>query len=514
MVDKDIISDAKSSLWNDIKKQYSIVDRKDVTEKVNSIVGDWGEKAFRRLQVDNPFHEDHAKLQDAKNSLSEGNVSMEMLEDDVNNYQSFIRKTSYPIDDYWGDKLSGFGQTISAMREKYKKAGKKNKINNWLKKISYNNEKEILAKEQKAFRGSLHNNWQKNVDRAISEWEIEQINKLLNEILEKIKSWLDLIQQMFDLLKNLSMEPGLLFDLSKGTITNQDIEELRRWSEYISKDNGVRELCDMLGRLRRAEQSKREEVVKYKTKINIEVPDINSREEVIGVKLGKDIENAIPQELALLADADTSILFDLKFIERRIMIYETQGMQQLEIEIEKKKKIQVKEDEKMGPVIICVDTSGSMQGAPETIAKAVTLYMATRAASQDRSCYLINFSTGIDTMDLSGGIGLEKVISFLRKSFNGGTDVAPALSHAIEVIQKEEYKQSDVLTVSDFVMPDLPENLREAISEAKEDKNKFYSLCISGQFISEKLRHIFDKEWVYNPSNSSIKEVHGFLDGL
>jgi len=36
-------------------------------------------------------------------------------------------------------------------------------------------------------------------------------------------------------------------------------------------------------------------------------------------------------------------------------------------------------DESQGPMIICVDTSGSMSGSPETVAKAVTLFMASKA---------------------------------------------------------------------------------------------------------------------------------------
>ena len=38
-------------------------------------------------------------------------------------------------------------------------------------------------------------------------------------------------------------------------------------------------------------------------------------------------------------------------------------------EVEEERLIEVEEEEKLGPMIICVDTSGSMQGSPETIAK-------------------------------------------------------------------------------------------------------------------------------------------------
>lgn len=55
---------------------------------------------------------------------------------------------------------------------------------------------------------------------------------------------------------------------------------------------------------------------------------------------------------------------------------------------------------------MAIDTSTSMSCAPETVAKAVALYFTARARMQNRVCYLINFSTGIETLDLSSEIGL------------------------------------------------------------------------------------------------------------
>ena len=63
----------------------------------------------------------------------------------------------------------------------------------------------------------------------------------------------------------------------------------------------MKELCDILGRLRRAEKTKRQELVRNILTVTEYVPDINSKEEIIGVYLGKDIEHIIPQETALEA---------------------------------------------------------------------------------------------------------------------------------------------------------------------------------------------------------------------
>ena len=188
------------------------------------------------------------------------------------------------------------------------------------------------------------------------------------------------------------------------------------------------------------------------------------------------------------------------------MCFEMEGRRPRSYEVEEELVTEI-EDEKAGPVIICVDTSGSMKGSPETVAKAVTLYIATRAVSEKRDCFLISFSTGVETLDLSEKIGIAKVIEFLRRSFHGGTDVSPALTHGIRMMEDSRYQRSDLLVISDFVMASVPESLHEEIRKAKENKNRFYALSIGDLFLSRRLEEIFDNEWVYDPDNSSIRLI-------
>ena len=380
-----------------------------------------------------------------------------------------------------------------------------------------NKEEDDLKKareEQVICRKLLLQQWRKLLDEQVAKWEIEAVQKFRQKLLGRLREWLKNLQLLADILDELSIEPGLLFDLSKDNLSLSNIEQLKRWVSYISKDEGVKELCDMLGRLRRAEKTMRQELVKNLTTVTEFVPDINSREEIVGVHLGKDMEYALPQEIALLSDDEASILFDMKFVEGRLMCFETEGMHASSHEVEEEHMTEVEEEEKLGPIIICVDTSGSMEGSPETVAKAVTLFMATRAISQKRDCLLINFSTGIETLDLSGQIGIAKVIEFLQRSFCGGTDARPAIIHALNMMNHKKYRRSDLLIISDFMMDDLPEPLRERISEAKKNKNRFYSLSIGDLFLSERLREIFDNEWVYNPNNSSISSIQNIVSSI
>lgn len=282
----------------------------------------------------------------------------------------------------------------------------------------------------------------------------------------------------------------------------------------MADDSGVKALCDLLGKLRQMSQSQKIEIVKQTIHLPVTMPDINSREEIVGIRLGKDIEHVLPSELALLSDPDTELLFDLKFVESRLMCFEMQGVQHSSREIEVEAEQQVSEEDEQGPVIICIDTSGSMHGMPENIAKAVTLFIATRAKEQQRDCYLINFSTAIESLDLSGGYTLKTLLTFLHRSFHGGTDVTPAIEHGLDVMTQDEYQNADMLIISDFVMSDLPKNTLAAIDDHRGNGSRFYSLCIGDQFMTERLEMLFDREWIFNPRKSSILELKKFQESL
>lgn len=56
----------------------------------------------------------------------------------------------------------------------------------------------------------------------------------------------------------------------------------------------------------------------------------------------------------------------------------------------------------MGPIILCLDTSGSMRGAREVVAKALALECMRGAHRQQRPCYLYAFSGPGEDKQLQG----------------------------------------------------------------------------------------------------------------
>ena len=146
-----------------------------------------------------------------------------------------------------------------------------------------------------------------------------------------------------------------------------------------------------------------------------------------------------------------------------------------------------------------------MYGNPEYIAKALTLFLATKANSQKRACYLINFSIGIETMELSGKGGMAKLMQFLEMSFGGGTDVAPALKAGLKTMQQDDFKKSDLIVISDGGFGYIPNDLEKQMQIQRQKDNKFYLLDIDG---NSGKKTFFDKHWIYNAQTQNINTLY------
>ena len=380
--------------------------------------------------------------------------------------------------------------------------------------IKFNKQSETKANiKTQDFNSSyqlLKNETEELITKHRLHWELALLSKKRAELLKILLEKLELLDELFSTVEELGLQPGILLDLSEGNLTQTDMSVLKKWVEYLKNDQGVQDLLLLMGRLNQIKRSEKTEIVKKTIYQKISVPDINSKEEIVGIRLGKDLEHALPAELALMGDDEASLLFDLKYIESSIMCFDMEGIQYIDEKHEIDFEQSVEEKDQKGPMVICIDTSGSMQGAPETIAKAVTMSMVLQANQENRNCYLINFSTQITTLDLSNGFSMKKLLNFLKMSFYGGTDVAPAITHGISIMNEDKYKNADMLIISDFIMHGLPEQQLKEIKLLREQGNKFNSLVVDSCFMEHRLKTVFDNEWVYDPSSSAITELINF----
>ena len=494
-----------------LRKRFAVAADSEIAEKMTEKINETESANRLRLIKEDPYDKHRAALTAARVDFRSGNFGLPSIRSDLDAYKAFAKKAGARADEsFWAENVAEVEkQDRQVVRwrniaDKLTKAGKVKKLPADIG--------EKAETDKKTLRGLLQERWQKLLDEKHAEWEMEKIAEWRRQLFSALEEWLKLLQQFADVMRQLSLTPGRLFDLSKDGLSFSDIEEMKRWAKYLEEDESARKLCEMLGRMRAAARAKREEWIRTTTTVAEMHPDIHSREEIVGVCSGNNIEYALAAEKALLADEETAELFYLKFAENRLLQFEMHGFATAEVAAEKNMLTEVEEKEKMGPMIICVDTSGSMHGAPETVAKAATLHLASKAVAENRACYLINFSTGIKTLDLSGGMSLRQLIDFLRESFHGGTDVAPAVAHTLETMKEKNYKKADALIISDFLMDELPADMLAAAAAAKENGNKFYALTIGEAFVKSAPGDLFEREWVYNPGTGGIRELLDIAD--
>lgn len=349
---------------------------------------------------------------------------------------------------------------------------------------------------------SLIADMQKELERRKTAWELELIQQEREKLLKDLYDKLARLKKLRETLRSITGHFGRLWDLCEQQFNDAGFEILEQYADLLSQDEGLQELAKLLGRHCDEEQKFRREL---RAKIVVETvhnPEPAYKGEICGLRLSNHIADVIPSELALYSNEKTRQIFKMKFAQQQLLSYAyTHNIEYVKTHEEQEEVLVGETIEHKGPMIICVDTSGSMTGTPERVAKTIAFALAQKSFEEERSCYLISFSTGIETLDLSSfasAQGFERLVQFLRMSFHGGTDAAPALTHAVKLLQEQDWKNADVLMISDFQMGSLPQELEAQIEKQKEGKTRFFSLAIAAANSGNNGLAVFNNNWIYD----------------
>ena len=270
---------------------------------------------------------------------------------------------------------------------------------------------------------------------------------------------------------------------NKGIIRQSD-DQFIHYFGIIQHNTGLQKLLNRLGRCmdldRSQEDRAREDFNSSRNKNKA-----NSPESISGITLGNEISYVLPQELVKINDPVVEPLFDINYLERNLIRFDLEGIADLN---EGQEKIPSSPSHERGPVILCVDTSSSMQGIPESYAKAVVMSLATKCVSAKRDCFIINFSVSIEKLLVNRKTAdPEKTISgFLSKSFNGGSDLDEALTECLYLMENDPaFFRSDVLCVTDGRVKYSPALVELINKRKKNEKNNFYELLISTAYADQ-----------------------------
>ncbi|MGF1532362.1 MAG: VWA domain-containing protein [Bernardetiaceae bacterium] len=310
--------------------------------------------------------------------------------------------------------------------------------------------------------------------------------------------------KLTELITPFALETGRYWDMSEGLWQETGFEVLEQYAQLLRDEQSLQELVDLLGRMREAEIETEEEEI-AQTIIRKEwITDLTLKTEIGGLYRSNQLSEMIPSEAALLGHPDTESLFLQKYADHGLNAFQYQGKRLVSSSKVLQFKQQRQKRKEKGPFILCVDTSGSMHGLPAQVAKVLSFGMMKMAAQDQRKCYLISFSIGLKTLNLHDiSASMDEIVKFLSMSFEAGTDATPALSEALRMLQSNDYREADVLMISDFVMYNLREDLVKRIEKERQKETKFHSLAISDQPNTDILQ-VFDNNWVYDPEDRRV----------
>lgn len=131
-------------------------------------------------------------------------------------------------------------------------------------------------------------------------------------------------------------------------------------------------------------------------------------QETRGLCRSDDISRLLPSEAAMLARGRTvrasKLLFYAKLAEKALQTYERDGWGEFDTRIPDPDRREVRPTADRGPILLCVDTSGSMRGPREVVAKALALECMRAAKVQERGCFVFAFAGPAEVAELELGM--------------------------------------------------------------------------------------------------------------
>ncbi|MCM3716282.1 hypothetical protein M3202_19750 [Alkalihalobacillus oceani] len=279
--------------------------------------------------------------------------------------------------------------------------------------------------EDKAGASKRANNAQKKVEQKKNELQntLQEINKRFSEAIQGDSSasfQAALTQAAAKAKEENTLVQNLLSGAGIGSkdIQKVPLQEKLQLAEQLRKSSKFKNIAQWAGRFKSIAKKKR------KTKVKESV-------ERGGIIPGNDLERLLPQEMMNFQHQSTRLDFLRRFVENETLMFEKSG----------------KSEAGKGPIILCLDQSGSMKGLDDQ-SKGFTLAMAMIAKKEKRDFVYIPFDNRAIKKEYNKGkINGDELILMATSFLGGGTKFYPALNMSMEAIKT--YKNADVLFVTD-----------------------------------------------------------------
>ena len=304
---------------------------------------------------------------------------------------------------------------------------------------------------------------------------------------ERARVWAELS----DVFGDLGELMGRGWDMCLGVLRHagwMDLVQLRKLLEELPQ---LKEIVRSLGRIHAsdAEESVAESLMQPVRRLEEERLEVRTPlvpAETRGVERSGEIARMLPVEAVNLGHPKLRMLWHARRAERALLTYRVEGLE-IERRMVERDVLEAGEGRQprpeRGPILAVLDTSGSMHGLPEQVAKALVLEALRVAHQENRRCFLYAYSGPGQVLEheldmTSDGIG--RLLAFLGYSFGGGNDETGVMRRVVELLKENDWKKADVVFVSDGEWP-APRGLVSLVESAKEDGTRFHGVQIGNR---------------------------------
>lgn len=193
--------------------------------------------------------------------------------------------------------------------------------------------------------------------------------------------------------------------------------------ERIRRSKKLNKLTDLVGKFKESAITEQKKKAKH------------GAVEIKSVTVGDKIQDTLPSDRMNLCNDVTKKDFYRRMTEHQLMTYSKESHKQ----------------KNKGPIIVCVDTSGSMEGDREIWSKALTVGVLEVAQMQKRDFACIIYSSHADDPIIikKDEIAPQKIIDCAEHFHDGGTDFQSPLSKALELIKDSRFSAADIIFITD-----------------------------------------------------------------
>ena len=337
---------------------------------------------------------------------------------------------------------------------------------------------------------------EKALDQLRQDLERDASQGLVRAGMTLVEAWEERVRvwtEVADVFGNLGMLLGRGWDLSLGVLRHVGWRELLALREVLDRLPQLREIVRSLGRLQTSDSPDTDDSVSDRLfgpvrRLEEELREIRTPlvpEETKGVELSDAIPRMLPSEAAMLGHPILRYVWHARRAERALLTYRVEGVELERSWVERERMVEHPAPRRnRGPIVAVIDTSGSMHGTPETVAKALVLETLRTAHAERRRCYVYAFSgpgqVAEQELDLSAE-GIGRLLDFLGMSFHGGTDPREVMNLVVERLSEPDWRKADVLLASDgrWLAPDGDAVSR--IRSARDVGTRFHGVQIGNR---------------------------------